>query len=137
MERAAELDAERDVYRCPRRTFHAEVPAVHKSRAQRPMSMGFISMRNYLPWEERDVARGKEREKEMMKRKRNDRHDWTQRDEDEEVKRGMRARVGPLLSLKSKKGKEKETEVKAKMSQKSPTRVSFFERFRRGSSNSS
>ncbi|TEY43965.1 hypothetical protein BOTCAL_0358g00060 [Botryotinia calthae] len=125
LERAAELDAERDVYRCPRRTFNSDVPVVHKSRAgMRPMSMG-----DYLPWEEKE-----EREVKEVKREKNDRHDWTQRDESEETRRSMRERVGPLLSLKLKKGKGLEGEGgKSKSPVRSPIRVSFFGIFKRSS----
>ncbi|KAA8565314.1 hypothetical protein EYC84_011036 [Monilinia fructicola] len=73
-----------------------DAPEVHKSRAvQRPMSMGDL-----LAWEEKGAPAPRE-----MKRDRNDRHDWTQRDESEEVRRSMRERVGPLLSLRLGKGK--------------------------------
>ncbi|ATZ57324.1 hypothetical protein BCIN_14g04740 [Botrytis cinerea B05.10] len=126
LERAAELDAERDVYRCPRRTFNSDVPVVHKSRAgMRPMSMG-----DYLPWEEKE-----EREVKEVKREKNDRHDWTQRDESEETRRSMRERVGPLLSLKLKKGKglEEGEGGRTKSLVRSPIRVSFFGRFKRSS----
>ncbi|TGO20123.1 hypothetical protein BTUL_0001g01340 [Botrytis tulipae] len=126
LERAAELDAERDVYRCPRRTFHSDVPVVHKSRAvMRPMSMG-----DYLSWEEKE-----EKEVKEVKREKNDRHDWTQRDESEETRRSMKEMVGPLLSLKLKKGKGLESGegLKTKSSVRSPIRVSFFGRFKRSS----
>ncbi|TGO29189.1 hypothetical protein BPAE_0018g00780 [Botrytis paeoniae] len=126
LERAAELDAERDVYRCPRRTFNSDVPVVHKSRAvMRPMSMG-----DYLSWEEKE-----EKEVKEVKREKNDRHDWTQRDESEETRRSMKEMVGPLLSLKLRKGKGLESGegLKTKSLARSPSRVSFFGRFKRSS----
>ncbi|KAF7917016.1 uncharacterized protein EAE98_010447 [Botrytis deweyae] len=126
LERAAELDAERDVYRCPRRTFNSEVPVVHKSRAvMRPMSMG-----DYLSWEEKE-----EKEVKEVKREKHDRHDWTQRDESEETRRSMKGMVGPLLSLKLRKGKGLESGegLKTKSLARSPSRVSFFGRFKRSS----
>lgn len=129
LERAAELDAERDVYRCPRRTFNSDVPVVHKSRAvMRPMSMG-----DFLPWEEKE-------EPKEIKREKNDRHDWTQRDESEETRRSMKEKMGPLLSLKLRKGKVHEgaeEEIKLKSPVRSPIRASFFGRFKRSPSNSS
>ncbi|KAF7952922.1 hypothetical protein EAE96_006145 [Botrytis aclada] len=129
LERAAELDAERDVYRRPRRTFNSDVPAVHKSRAvMRPMSMG-----DYLSWEEKEEKEVKEVKE--VKREKNDRHDWTQRDESAETRRSMREVVGPLLSLKLKKGKGLESGegLKTKSLGRSPNRVSFFGRFKRSS----
>ncbi|KAB8290287.1 hypothetical protein EYC80_011152 [Monilinia laxa] len=127
LERAAELDAERDVYRCARRTFISDAPEVHKSRAvQRPMSMGDL-----LGWEEKEAPK-------EMKRNKNDRHDWTQRDESEEARRSMRKRVGPLLSLKLRKEKVSDgaaQEIKLKSPVKSPLRASFFGRFKRSFSN--
>ncbi|KAJ8062635.1 hypothetical protein OCU04_009157 [Sclerotinia nivalis] len=129
LERAAELDAERDMYRCPRRTFNSDVPLLHKSRAvMRPMSMG-----DFLPWEEKE-------EPKEVKRERNDRHDWTQRDESEETRRSMKERVGPLLSLKLRRGKVHDgsgEEIKLKSPVRSPIRVSFFGMFKRSPSNSS
>ncbi|RAL58809.1 hypothetical protein DID88_009119 [Monilinia fructigena] len=127
LERAAELDAERDLYRCPRRTFSPDAPEVHKSRAsQRPMSMGDL-----LGWQEKEAPK-------EMRRDKNDRHDWTQRDESEEVRRSMRERVGPLLSLRLRKEKVNDgavEEIKIKSPVKSPLRVSFFGRFKRSFSN--
>lgn len=128
LERAAELDAERDVYRCPRRTFNSDVPVVHKSRAiERPMSMG-----DFLPWEEKEEFK-------EPKRERNDRHDWTQRDESEDARRSMKERVG-VLSLKLRKGKVHDgagEESKSNPPVRSPMRASFFGRFKRSPSNSS
>ncbi|ESZ93947.1 hypothetical protein SBOR_5650 [Sclerotinia borealis F-4128] len=128
LERAAELDAERDVYKCPRRTFNSDAPAVHKNRAvQRPMSMG-----GFLPW-------GKKEEPKEPKRERNDRHDWTQRDE--YAKRSLKERVGPLLSLKLRKGKvhDGSGEDKSRSPVKSlvspSIRASFFWRFKISPSN--
>jgi len=128
LERAAELDAERDVYRCPRRTFDSDVPVVHKSRAvQRPMSMG-----DFNSWEKEE------------KRNKNDRHDWTQRDESSDVRRSVKDRMGPLLSLKLGKGKGDDKMVeginpigegdKLRSPVRSPIRASFFGKFKRNSS---
>ncbi|KAG4026084.1 hypothetical protein MFRU_045g00290 [Monilinia fructicola] len=129
----AEWDGERDGHGWRRRTLSSDAPEVHKSRAvQRPMSMGDL-----LAWEEKGAPAPRE-----MKRDRNDRHDWTQRDESEEVRRSMRERVGPLLSLRLGKGKGKGKasdgageEIGLQSPVKSSSRASFFGRFKRSFSN--
>ncbi|PQE08873.1 hypothetical protein CJF31_00010805 [Rutstroemia sp. NJR-2017a BVV2] len=99
LERAAELDDERDIYRFPRRTFETEISSsVHRTRQMsRPLSLGDML------WE-REAENPEER-----KRDRNDRQDWSQRDEDEvKVRRKMRDLVTPLLALTTKKSKGQE-----------------------------
>ncbi|KAI9644300.1 hypothetical protein NHQ30_007656 [Ciborinia camelliae] len=129
IERAAELDAERDVYRCPRRTFNSDVAIVHKSRVVRPMSMG-----DFLPWQEKEEPKEAKREK-------NDRHDWTQRDESGDARWSIKEMVAPLLSLKVTKGKVHDgsgEDIKLlKSPVRTPRRASFFGRFKRNPINNS
>jgi hypothetical protein len=128
IERAAELDDERDVYQFPQRTFETEIGAsVHRTRQMsRPLSLGDML------WE------GGAEIPEERKRDRNDRQDWSQRDEDEvKVRRKMRDLVTPLLALKTKKSKGQENEtimavgLVAANEGRNVRSASFLARFRR------
>ncbi|QSZ33378.1 hypothetical protein DSL72_002966 [Monilinia vaccinii-corymbosi] len=135
LDRVAEMNVERDVYRCPRRTSIFGAPGAHKSRAtQRPISTG-----DFLTWQEKEEPT----EPKEVKRDMNDRHDWTQRDERderEEARRSMKEKIAPLMSLKLRKAKIDDgagEEFKPKSPAWSPLRASFFGKFKRVSSSDS
>ncbi|KAM3066767.1 hypothetical protein ACMFMG_011837 [Clarireedia jacksonii] len=128
IERAAELDNERGIYRFPQRTFETDIgPFVRRTRQMpRPMSLGDML------WE-----RGEENCEER-KRDRNDRQDWSQSDENEvNVRRKIRDLVTPLLALKTKMSKGQDngismaTGLVAAEEGHNVRRASFLARFKR------
>lgn len=148
MEEAAEVDAERDVYKPPQRTFESEFSYLKSARRPagrpRPLSTGNVV------WEEDDSdENSKSRHKHLDAKAMKGRNDWAQVDEPvTDSKRTVKALVSPLLRkrdsiwiLKSKKEKPSKTEKddasKQSEAHTSPPdggksgKGSFFTRFKR------
>ncbi|RFU34155.1 hypothetical protein B7463_g2141, partial [Scytalidium lignicola] len=151
MEEAAEVDADRDVYKPPQRTFESDFSYLKSFQrnhaAPRPLSTGNVI------WEEDDYSDSniKSRHKHLDMKDMKGRNDWAQEEEPEaDSRRIVRALVSPLLRkrdsiwiLKSRKEKplrtEKEDGSKQTDGHGSPPdgtklgKGSFFTRFKRHS----